>query len=141
MEPGIVSTKSGRIVTALRNHAPDNAIWVTYSDDDGKTWAPVRKTAMIGHPADLIQLSDGRLMATYGIRKGTPHGSERRSCLLQQDNGETWDIRRELQLRKDFLNWDVGYPESIQLADGGVLTVYYYNLFNKFFIGGTFWKP
>jgi sialidase-1 len=141
MEPGIVRTKSGRIVTALRNHAPDNAIWVTYSDDDGKTWAPVKKTAMIGHPADLIQLSDGRLMATYGIRRGlhTDPGGVR-AC-FSKDNGETWDIQSEIQIRKDFINLDVGYPESIQLSDGGVLTVYYYNLFNKFFVGGTFWKP
>ena len=63
------------------------------------------------------------------------------SGLFSSDNGETWDIRTELQLRKDFLNWDIGYPESIQLADGSILTVYYYNLFNKYFIGGTYWKP
>jgi sialidase-1 len=141
LEPGIVRTKSGRIVAALRNHAPENAIWITYSDDDGKTWVPVRKTAMIGHPVDLIQLSDGRLMATYGLRKGRhPDPSGIRVC-FSSDNGETWDIRTELQLRKDFLNWDIGYPESIQLADGSILTVYYYNLFNKYFIGGTYWKP
>ena len=27
------------------------------------------------------------------------------------------------------------------LPDGRVLTVYYYNLFGKYFIGGTYWKP
>ncbi|HEY0770092.1 MAG TPA: sialidase family protein, partial [Sphingobacteriaceae bacterium] len=37
LEPGIVRTKSGRIVAGLRNHGPDQAIWTTYSDDDGKT--------------------------------------------------------------------------------------------------------
>jgi sialidase-1 len=87
MEPGIVRTKTGRIVTGLRNHATDHAIHVTYPDDDGKTWAPVKKTAMIGHPVDLIQLQDGRLMATYGIRPGrhtTPGGV--RAC-FSSDNG------------------------------------------------------
>jgi hypothetical protein len=96
---------------------------------------------MIGHPADLIQLADGRLMATYGIRQRShtePGGI--RAC-FSNDNGETWDIGSEIQIRKDFLNMDVGYPESIQLYDGSLLTVYYYNLFNKFFVGGTFWKP
>src|SRR5258706_14628595 len=43
MEPGIVRTKTGRIVTALRNHGADQAIYATYSDDDGQTWAPVQK--------------------------------------------------------------------------------------------------
>ena len=141
MEPGIVRTSTGRIVTGLRNHGTDHAIYVTHSDDDGKTWSPVKKTAMIGHPVDLIQLQDGRLMATYGIRPGrhtTPGGE--RAC-FSRDNGETWDIATEVAIRNDFSNWDIGYPESIQLADGRVLTVYYYNLFGKYYVGGSTWKP
>jgi hypothetical protein len=135
-----VRTKTGRIVAGLRNHGPDQAIYTTYSDDEGKTWAPVQKTAMVGHPVDLIQLTDGRIMASYGIR--TPHAKPQgvRAC-FSSDNGETWDIKTEVQIRKDFINWDVGYPESVELPDGRVLTVYYYNLFNKFFLGGTVWKP
>lgn len=141
MEPGIVRTKTGRIVTVMRNHGQDHAMYATYSDDDGKTWAPVQKTSMIGHPADLIQLSDGRVMVTYGIRTG-PHAKPGgiRAC-FSSDNGKTWDISAETQLRNDFLNWDTGYPESVELPDGQVLTVYYYNLFGKYFLGGTFWKP
>jgi hypothetical protein len=96
---------------------------------------------MIGHPVDLIQLKDGRLMASYGVRTG-PHVKPGgiRAC-FSKDNGETWDIKTEVQIRNDFLNWDTGYPESIQMPDGKVLTVYYYNLFNKYFLGGTYWKP
>ena len=140
VEPGIVRTKAGRIVAGLRNHGPDQAIWVTHSDDDGKTWAPVRQTPMVGHPVDLIELSDGRLMASYGIR--TPHTKPTgvRAC-FSYDHGETWDIASEVQLRNDFGNWDVGYPESLEMPDGRVLTVYYYNLFGKYYIGSTFWRP
>jgi len=140
MEPGICRTKGGRIVAGLRNHGPDNAVWVTWSDDDGRTWSPVKKTGMIGHPVDLVQLRDGRLMATYGVR--TEHGRPQgvRAC-FSSDNGETWDVKNEVQIRKDFTNWDIGYPESIELPDGRVLSVYYYNLFGKYFIGGTFWNP
>ncbi|MFN0168314.1 MAG: sialidase family protein [Bryobacteraceae bacterium] len=140
-EPGLVRTKTGRLVVALRNEAPDHAVYTTYSDDDGKTWVPFRKTAMHGHPVDLIQLSDGRVMATYGIRPRShaePGGI--RAC-FSHDNGETWDILTEVQLRKDFVNMDIGYPESIEMPGGRVLTVYYYNLFQRFFLGGTFWKP
>jgi sialidase-1 len=141
MEPGIVRTKTGRLVVALRNHGTEQAIWVTHSDDDGKSWAPVKQTAMIGHPVDLIQLKDGRLLASYGIRPGshtTPGGI--RAC-FSKDNGVTWDIHSEVQLRNDFLGRDIGYPESVENADGSVLTVYYYNLFNKYYIGGTTWTP
>jgi sialidase-1 len=140
VEPGIVRTKTGRIVAGLRNHGPDNAIWVTYSDDDGKSWEPVKKTEMIGHPVDLIQLSDGRLMASYGVRTEHARPEGVRAC-FSSDNGMTWDIQTEVQIRNDFSNWDVGYPESLELPDGRVLTVYYGNLFGKYFIGGTYWKP
>ena len=141
VEPGIMRAKSGRLISALRNQGPDHAIYVTHSDDDGKTWAPLRKTAMYGHPVDLMQLTDGRILASYGIRVAIhdrPGGI--RAC-FSSDDGLTWDLQNEVQLRNDFPNWDVGYPESIELPDGRVLTVYYYNLFGKYFIGGTFWKP
>lgn len=141
VEPGLVRTKSGRLVAGLRTPGSDNAIYMTTSDDGGKSWAPVRKTELHGHPVDLIQLSDGRVMATYGIRPpqhNLPGGI--RAC-FSSDDGVTWPARGEVQLRNDFLNWDVGYPESLELPDGRVLTVYYYNLFGRYFIGGTTWKP
>jgi sialidase-1 len=140
VEPGIVRTKTGRIVAAMRNHGPDNAVWVAYSDDDGKSWSRVTKTEMIGHPVDLIQLSDGRLMATYSVRTQHALPAGVRAC-FSDDNGTTWDIRTEVQLRSDFSNWDVGYPDSLELPDGRVLTVYYGNLLGKYFLGGTYWKP
>ena len=141
VEPGIVRTKTGRIVAALRNAGPDNAIWMTYSDDNGKTWVPVWKTEMIGHPVDLIQLSDGRLMASYGIRTGPHYRPGGVRACFSNDNGKTWDLKTEVQLRNDFLNWDIGYPESLEMPDGNILTVYYYNMFGKYYLGGTYWKP
>jgi hypothetical protein len=63
-----------------------------------------------------------------------------RAC-FSRDNGETWDIRSEVQIRNDFTNFDIGYPESLEMPDGQVLTVYYYSLFGKYFIGGTWWTP
>jgi sialidase-1 len=140
LEPGIVRTKSGRIVAALRNHGPENAIWTTYSDDEGQTWSEVRKTDIHGHPADLIELSDGRLMMTYGIRTAHTKPAGIRAC-FSTDKGKTWDITTEVQLRNDFINWDVGYPESMELTGDRILTVYYYNLFGKYFLGATYWKP
>jgi len=143
LEPGIVRTNTGRIIAGLRNHANENAIWISYSDDDGKTWIPPFKTDMIGHPTDLIQLSDGRIMATYGVREGSGRHTDPggiRAC-FSTDDGKTWDINSEVILRRDFTNWDIGYPESLEMAHGEVMTVYYFNLFGKYFLGSTFWKP
>lgn len=139
VEPGIVRTKTGRLVVGLRNHGPDQAIWMTYSDDNGKTWAPIWKTDMIGHPVDLLQLSDGRLMASYGIREVHARPGGIRVC-FSNNNGKTWDISSEVQLRSDFINLDIGYPESIELPGGKMFTAYYYNLFGKYFLGGTYWN-
>jgi hypothetical protein len=140
VEPGIVRTKSGRIVAALRNDGPDHPIYLTHSDDDAKTWSPVQKTAMYGGPTDLIQLDDGRVMATYGVRPSHNIPSGIRAC-FSSDNGNTFDLKTEVELRNDFVNWDVGYPESVPLPGGQLLTVYYFNMFDRYFIGGTFWKP
>lgn len=143
LEPGIVRTETGRIIAGLRNHADENAIWISYSDDDGKTWIEPFKTEMIGHPVDLIQLSDGRIMASYGVREGVGRHTEPggiRAC-FSSDNGETWDSNTEVILRRDFTNWDIGYPESIEMEDGRIMTVYYFNLFSKYYLGATYWKP
>jgi hypothetical protein len=140
-EPGIVRTKTGRIVAAIRNQGEENAIWTTWSDDNGRTWVPVRKSPMIGHPADLMQLSDGRLLCTYGQRSGRHSDPGGIRATFSLDNGETWQVDKEVSIRQDFLNMDIGYPESMQLPDGRILTAYYFNLFGRFFIGQTIWKP
>ena len=140
VEPGIVRTKTGRIVAALRNDGPDHAMFTTYCDDDGKTWQPVQKAPMYGGPTDLLELPDGRIMATYGVRSWHNIPSGIRAC-FSSDNGKTFDLKTEVEVRNDFVNWDAGYPESLLLPDGKVLTVYYFNMFDRYFIGGTFWKP
>lgn len=140
-EPGLVRTKSGRLIVAMRNHAPENAIWTTYSDDEGKTWAPVKRSPMIGHPADLIQLADGRILCTYGVRTNRHADPAGIRATFSEDNGETWKIADEVILRRDFLNFDIGYPESRQMPDGRIMTVYYFNMFGRYFLGQTIWKP
>ena len=140
-EPGLVRTKNGRLIAAMRNDGVNKAIWTTYSDDQGQTWKPVKESPMIGHPADLIQLADGRILCTYGVRPGTHADPGGIRATFSNDNGETWQIEKEVQIRNDFLNHDIGYPESLQMADGRIFTVYYFNLFGRFFLGGTYWKP
>ncbi len=81
------------------------------------------------------------MLCTYGYRAGR-HGNPAgiRAC-FSRDDGETWDINNEVVLRRDFFNSDIGYPESMQLPDGRVLTAYYFNTLGRYYIGGTFWQP
>ena len=134
-------TRTGRLVMAVRNQGPENAIWTAWSDDNGKSWTKAKPTPMIGHPPDLIQLQDGRLLCTYGYRAGRHGDPGGIRATFSADNGETWQIDQEVQIRKDFLNTDIGYPESLQLPSGKVFTAYYFNLFGRFFIGGAIWQP
>ena len=64
-----------------------------------------------------------------------------RAC-LSNDSGRTWDIEHEYVLRADGVNVDLGYPSSVQLADGTVLTVYYIHTGDSVrHIAGTLWRP
>lgn len=117
------------------------------SPDQGKTWEPVLTTPVWGYPQHLLPLRDGRLLMTYGYRR-PPYGI--RAC-LSRDNGKTWDLDNEIILRMDggtpegtprkVGDADLGYPVSVQLADGSMFTVYYLNRDgSNCFIAGTFWE-
>lgn len=92
-----------------------------HSWDKGLSWSPPQCTAIFGHPPNLIRLADGRIVCSYGHRRD-PFGI--RAC-LSEDGGESWQIEREMILRRDGGGSDLGYPSSVALADGSILTAYY----------------
>ena len=109
------------------------------SDDFGKTWTFPEKTTMWGCPAHLLYLKNGSLLCAYGYRRN-PWGV--RAC-LSYDRGKTWNIKKEIIIRCDAANYDLGYPKSIQLADGKIFTVYYFNRKDTLpftFIAGSFYQ-
>jgi len=126
-EPHMVQLRTGRVIMMMRATAhpyddqdPRCVLWESYSDDSGKTWAKPFATPLWGFPPHLILLNDGRVLCTYGYRR-PPYG-ERASL---SDDGVTWDLREEVVLRDDAPNGDLGYPASIELEPGIILTVYY----------------
>jgi sialidase-1 len=155
-EPHIAQLPSGRIIMMLRSTAipyddesQENHMWCTYSDDSGLTWADARPTELWGFPPHLATLSDGRLLCTYGYRR-KPYGE--RACV--SDDGVTWLRRNEIVLRDDADNVDLGYPASLELESGSILSVYYQSphtdpapnmkppdpMRNKPDIVGTYWN-
>lgn len=126
-EPHIAALPSGRVVAALRSTAipyndmsERNLLWMTYSDDAGRTWAEAYPTPLWGFPPHLLVLNDGRLLCTYGYRR-TPFGQ--RACI--SEDGVTWRAEQEIVIRDDAENLDLGYPASAQIDDRTIITVYY----------------
>ena len=116
-----VEMADGRIIVHIRNHNKpnENETLQTESTDGGKTWAVPRAIGVWGLPSFLTRLRDGRLLMTYGYRRD-PGGNQAR---LSLDGGRTWS--ESLSITADATTWDVGYPSTVELADGTLLTAWY----------------
>lgn len=133
-EPCAVELPDGRLVCLWR-HQPDETdvaaryMRQTESDDGGRTWTVTHPTPLRGYPPHLLPLSSGAILASFG-RRIPPMGQ--RAC-LSHDGGATWDVENEIVLRDDGPEldlgwppgWDLGYPATVEIEPGELLTVYY----------------
>ena len=88
------------------------------SVDNGQAWTDEGLVAGYHlHPPHLLQLSDGRILLTYGNRRD---GSI--EVRLSNNNGHTWNT--PLKLYTTGLG-DMGYPSTAQMPDGRLVTVFY----------------
>ena len=123
-EPALCDLGDGRLLATLRAgvyRVGYEYLYRAFSDDGGLTWHSLEETPMWGHPSHLLHLQDGRVLCTYGYRR---ESFGVRAC-LSADGGVTWDIAHEVVLRDDATNGDCGYPSSVQLPDGTLVTAYY----------------
>ena len=120
-ETGITALPNGDILAALRSEKGGH-LSIARSRDKGMTWStPEQLTADMEHPADLIVLKDGRVLLTFGERNA-PRGVH---AMLSRDGGKTWDKSNMVVLASDATNGDCGYPSSVELSPGKILTIYY----------------
>lgn len=117
-----VEAADGTIIAHIRNegkNANAGETLQTESGDGGKTWSEPRAIGVWGLPSHLLKLRDGRLLMTYGHRR-KPYGNQAR---LSADNGKTWG--EAMPVSADGAGVDLGYPSTVELADGSLLTVWY----------------
>ena len=104
--------------TYLYHHDKDGQVrnvQLYASADDGRTWVHrMGLSPSYCHPGHLLLLRDGRILLSYGNRTKRPGVEVRYS----NDEGITWSESRRLSQIG-------GYPSSVQLADGQLLTAYY----------------
>ena len=119
-ETGIVALRDGRILAGMRSEK-GGALAITESSDQGRTWSsPVQITADREHPADLIQLRDGRVLMVFGERN-PPRGVH---AMISAD-GRAWDKSKQIVLADDAPITDCGYPSSVEVSQDKIVTVYY----------------
>ncbi len=121
-ETRLVLTPGGRLLAVHRT--PKGDYFQNVSLDGGRTWSETVDTGIwcgASSPADLRLLADGRVLWTRGYRR-EPFGIR---AYLSEDEGRTWP--QEIVLRDDGLDPDMGYPSTAQLADGRLVTVYYWH--------------
>jgi len=121
-ETRLLMCPSGGILAMHRT--PSGNYWRNTSADGGGSWSPSEETPIwcgASSPADLRVLADGRVLLTRGYRR-EPFGVR---AYVSEDEGATWSP--EIVLRDDGPDPDVGYPGTAQLAEGSLLTVYYWH--------------
>jgi sialidase-1 len=135
-EPHVVELPNGRLIGLIRLENAGQSdvtqaglvnfsMLQTTSDDGGNSWTvPQPARDALGHPfhgspPHLIRHASGALICVYSFRQH-PYGQR---AMLSWDDGLSWST--DWIIRDDGPSWDLGYPASVELGDGSVLTVYY----------------
>ena len=129
-EPHVVELASGRLLGMIRleNHGGHNlesagvvhfSMMQTESTDGGRMWSVPRPLNFHGSPPHLLRHTSGTVLLTYGYRQA-PFGQR---VAISRDDGKTWD--HDWIIRDDGPDGDLGYPSTVELTDGSLLTVCY----------------
>ena len=123
-EPHAVQLPDGRIIVHIRNHNKQDGEHILQSEstDGGRTFSVPHDTGLVGLPAHLLLLRDGRLLTTYGYRR-PPFGNR---AAVSADGGRTWSAPMVLDEKPE--PRDIGYPSTVKLADGSLYSVWYEHL-------------
>lgn len=124
-ETAVISAGGGKLLAFLR----EKGVYQSESTDGGIIWSePKQLTEKGQHPADACLLQSGNILLTYGNRIGELAVG----AMLSYDKGKTWDHDHRVILAKDTLilkgsdlERDCGYPSTVQLDNGTIVTMYY----------------
>ncbi len=121
-EPNAIVLQNGKMIVAVRSES--GGIYIAESINGGVTFSNKRALlpAAISTPPHLMQMTDGTLVLSYGYRS-EPFNIR---AIVSKDNGESWS--NEIELTSGGVDWDFGYPATIERGNGELLTVYYQKL-------------
>ena len=119
-EPHIMELPDGRLLGSFRveNREPTFSVAIAVSEDGGRTWSEPVCTDVSGSPPHLMMHSSGAIICSYG-RRQAPYGER---AMVSYDLGVTWEDEYVLD---ESPSGDLGYPSTVELSDGSLMTVYY----------------
>lgn len=119
-EPYMLELSDGSLICHIRTE-PNFTTYQTISHDKGKTWSVPEKLLPDygGAPCHLIEHSSGVLISLYGYRQA-PYEIR---AMFSTDGGKSWD--KNYTIYANGVSGDLGYPCSVELDDGSILTVFY----------------
>ena len=122
-EPYAIQLSDGTILGSVRYHhgkgVAKTRTFLFSSNDNGKTWSEAEFVNEWGSPPHLLEHSSGAIILVYGKRSEVM-GQYARASL---DKGKTWS--KEALISSVAPDWDHGYPSSVELSNGDILTAYY----------------
>lgn len=107
-------------IIAVARTAANQRLIMYESWDQGKTWAKKEEISQLNQvPAAITVLHDKRVLITYGCR------TNQKSIMYRigDENAENFSAPNILQVIDT--TGDLGYPSTVQLADGLLVTAYY----------------
>ena len=135
-EPYAIELDDGTIFAIIRAQGEDIAealgdmcedlkqykftMFKTFSNDGGRTWTTPEPMGFLGAPPHMLLHSSGALILAYSRRKVGTQGIFVR---ISHDGGKTFG--EETLIGPEAHVWDQGYPSTIELDDGSLVTVYY----------------
>ena len=148
-ETSIVNIGKGELLALIRGDSSyesnDNYmaiggignIYSSRSFNAGFSWTRPESIDIFGQPPNVIKLKNGNLLCTYGYRK-EPYSIK---AIISNDNGLSWNKNEIITIRENASFWDMGYPVSVELSDGNILTAYYWIDKNSVrYITSNIWK-
>jgi hypothetical protein len=136
-ETTLLALPGGDLLACARTEG-DQHLDLFRSTDHGRTWRCEQAVSQGSqHPADLLNLGDGRVLLTYGDRRGGHEGIEAR---VSDDGGRTWGVPlRVVELEPG----DLGYPATVPGKDGTLVTVWYCSgiaAHQRYHVGASAWR-
>jgi hypothetical protein len=122
-EASLYETPGGDLVAFLRTANFNDHTAIARSRDRGKSFQPWQDAGFQGHPHHALQLPDRRALLVYGYRHA-PFGVRARVLEAECTDSAT---AKEIVLRDDGGNRDLGYPWTTMVSSNRALVVYYFN--------------